>query len=94
MNKLMSWGITLGLIFLGVTLYTQGTDTAFGGAFSWMSRTTESEAEELLSHTSAYSSDVPEGSARKSIPVTHAVRNRVTEHMNTAAQRHARAGDQ
>ena len=94
MKRIVSWGIIVCLIYIGATLYSEGSDTAFGGALSWTSRTSEAEAEELLSNTSVYTDDVPEGSARKSVPMTHAVRDRVTEHMNTAAQRHVRAGDQ
>jgi hypothetical protein len=87
MQKLAGWVFILGLMYVAMTLYSEGTDEAFGGAFSWMSRTTESEAEEILSHTSAYTNDVPEGSTRKAVPITDAVRDRVNGHMKTAEQR-------
>ncbi len=87
MKRAFGWSLILGLVYVAVTLYTEGTDEAFGGVFAGMSRTTESEAEAFLSHTSAYTADVPEGSSRKAVPITDAVRDRVTGHMKTAAQR-------
>ncbi len=88
MKKCFGWMLILGMIYIAMTLYTEGTDEAFGGVFAGMSRTTASEAEAILSHTSAYTEDVPEGSSRKAVPITDAVRDRVTRHMKTAAQRH------
>ena len=87
MQRSFGWILILGLMYMAMTLYTEGTDDAFSGAFSGMSRTTESEAEQFLSGTSAYSKDVSEGSSRKAVPITDAVRARVTRHMETAEQR-------
>ncbi len=87
MKKISGWIIILGLMYVAMTVYTEGTDEAFGGSFSWASRTSESEAEKILSHTSAYTDEVPEGSNRKAVPITDAVRDRVAGHMKRAEQR-------
>jgi hypothetical protein len=87
MERYIGWALILGLSYVAMTVYTEGIDEAFGGALAGMSRTTEAEAEAILGQTSAYTSDVPEGSTRKSVPITDAVRDRVVGHMNTAEER-------
>ena len=36
MRKLIGWGLMIGLIWVGITIYTEGARNAFGGAFSFL----------------------------------------------------------
>jgi hypothetical protein len=71
MGRLFGLILMVAAIYVGLTLYTEGFDNAFGGIFA--------------------SSDEP---SERQAPVTQRVRDRVTEHLRTGAERRERlAGD-
>ncbi len=93
MGKVFGIGLMVGILYIALTLYTEGSEQAFGGAFSTFARTNEEEATEILGQTSAYLREDPSDASSRPIPITRAVRERMNEHMETAQKRRQAAAD-
>lgn len=90
MGKIFTISLMLGILYLALTFYTEGSEHAFGGVFS---RTSEEQAEAILGHTSAYVREDPSDESTRPIPITRSVRKRMQEHMETARKRHEAAAE-
>ena len=87
MGRLFGIVLVLGAIYVGLTVYTEGIENAFGGAFSPIEPIDQGE-EPLATHLTpaAQMADAPTERGRR-VPVTQAVRERVNSHMETGARR-------
>ena len=83
------FGIVLMLValYVGMTVYAEGIENAFGGAFAPIEPIDQGE-EPLATHLTpaAQMADAPT-ERRRRVPVTQAVRERVNAHMESGARR-------
>ena len=59
MGRVIGMGLFVAILYVALTVYTEGADRAFGGTFGALAPTTEEEAAEVLSNTSAYTRETP-----------------------------------
>lgn len=90
MRKLMIWSLAAAVLFVGWTIKKQGAQEAFGGTFSFLS---PAPADEILDQTFLYADPRSEANQRsaaapKRVPITDAVRQRLTASMATESKRH------
>jgi hypothetical protein len=87
MGRLFGIVLVLGAIYVGMTIYAEGLENAFGGAFAPIEPIDQGE-EPLATHLTpaAQMADAPT-ERRRRVPVTQAVRERVNSHMETGARR-------
>ena len=74
-------------LYVGMTVYTEGLENAFGGAFAPL-EPVDGRDEPLATELTpaAQMADAP-SERRRRVPVTQAVRERVNSHMETGARR-------
>jgi hypothetical protein len=87
MGRIFGIVLVLAAIYVGMTVYTEGIENAFGGAFAPIEPIDQGE-EPLATHLTpaAQMADAPT-ERRRRVPVTQAVRERVNSHMETGARR-------
>jgi len=87
MGRIFGLALMLIALYVGMTVYTEGLENAFGGAFAPIEPIDERE-EPLATHLTpaAQMADAPT-ERRRRVPVTQAVRERVNSHMETGARR-------
>ena len=91
MGRLFRIVLVLGALYVGITIYTEGIDNAFGGVFEGILEPIEpvDEREDPTATAltpAAQMADAP-SERRRRVPVTQAVRERVNDHMETGARR-------
>jgi hypothetical protein len=87
MGRLFGIVLVLGAIYVGMTIYAEGIENAFGGAFAPIESYDEREEPTATALTpAAQRADAPT-ERRRRVPVTQAVRERVNDHMETGARR-------
>src|SRR5262245_12079586 len=100
MGRIFGWVLLLAALYVGMTVYNEGIEHAFGGAFAPLepigqreepSATALTPAAQMADapserrHATAASEDRPEGARR--VPITEAVRQRVNADMANGARR-------
>jgi hypothetical protein len=87
MGRLFGIVLVLGAIYVGMTIYAEGIENAFGGAFAPIESQDGREEPTATALTpAAQMADAPT-ERRRRVPVTQAVRERVNDHMETGARR-------
>jgi hypothetical protein len=92
MAKAFGLILMLAAMYVGMTLYTQGLEQAFGGIFAPIDSHTGGE-----SRTSALADDVKlhptedPSPVRRRVPITEQVRDRVNQHIQRGAARNERS---
>ena len=90
MKKLMLWSVAAAVVFVGWTIHREGAHDAFGGTFAFLAT---APPEEILDQTFLYAdphptaNQGPGGEPTKRVPITQAVRQRVTASMAKGSQR-------
>jgi hypothetical protein len=92
MGRALGLGLMLLALYVGMTIYTQGLEQAFGGIFAPIDSRTEvdSRSSELADEIKLHPRDDP-APARRRVPITEQVRDRVTRHLQRGATRNERA---
>jgi hypothetical protein len=87
MGRIFGLVLFLAAIYVGMTVYTEGIENAFGGAFAPL-ESVDGREEPFATHLTpaAQMADAPSGPRRR-VPVTQAVRERVNSDMETGARR-------
>jgi len=90
MGKLFGLILMLAALYVGMSLYTQGLESAFGGAFAPIEPVDRREAPLATGLTPAAGmADAPSERRRSGKPITEAVRERVTADLALGARRHS-----
>lgn len=87
-----AFGLILMLIslYIGMTIYTEGIEAAFGGIFAPIDSMNDAEAPSALGLTpAAQEADAPRERVRR-VPITEQVRDRVTGYVEEGARRRGR----
>lgn len=95
MGKAFGWILVLAALYAGVTLYTEGVDSAFGGLFAPLQPVSQREtplATGLTGVAQEAAEPVSPAPPRRSSP-TRAVRDRVTSHLQEGARRRGYEAD-
>ena len=100
MGRIFGWVLLLAALYVGMTVYTEGIEHAFGGAFAPLEPIAQREEPSATALTpAAQMADAPserrhataEGEGRperaRRVPITEAVRERVTSDLQTGARR-------
>jgi hypothetical protein len=87
MGRLFGIVLVLGAIYVGMTIYAEGIENAFGGVFAPIEPIDQGDEPWATGLTpAAQMADAPT-ERRRRVPVTQAVRERVNDHMETGARR-------
>ena len=87
MGRIFGLVLMLAALYVGMTVYTEGIENAFGGAFAPLESIREREEPLAIGLTpAAQMADAPTERGQR-VPVTQAVRERVNSHMETGARR-------
>jgi hypothetical protein len=84
-----AFGLILMLIsmYIGMTIYTEGIEAAFGGIFAPIESMNDADSPSALHLTpAAQEADVPHERVRR-VPITEQVRDRVTGYVEEGARR-------
>jgi hypothetical protein len=90
MGKLFGLILLLAALWVGITLYTEGTENAFGGIFAPIESQNRAEAPMATGLTPAAQSATPPAERRRNAPITDRVRQAVTEDIEYGASRRGR----
>jgi hypothetical protein len=92
MAKAFGLILMLAAMYIGMTIYTQGLEQAFGGIFAPIDSQTEvdSNASALADEVTLHPQDDP-STVRRRIPITEQVRDRVNQHIQRGTARNERA---
>jgi hypothetical protein len=95
MGKLFAILLIVGAIWVGMEIYNEGTDKAFGGIFAPLESVRGNEDGSTAADLTpaAQEADVPSGartSRRGSVPITEHVRTRVSRDVQQGAARRGR----
>lgn len=88
MGKAFGWILMVIAMYVGITLYTEGMDQAFGGIFASLEPASEREDRMGTEVTPFFDADAPSaGRNPRRGSVTNRVRNRVTADLEKGARR-------
>ncbi len=90
MGKLFGLILMLAALYVGMTIYTEGLEQAFGGIFAPLESVNDSTAPMATQFTPAAQSATPPAEPTRRIPILQGVHDRVTADLETGARRNRR----
>ncbi len=89
MGKIFIILLILGAVWVGMEMYNEGTDKAFGGIFAPLesARSDDGGLPATGLTPAAQEADVPSQRRSQRVPITEAVRQRVTRDLEEGAKR-------
>jgi hypothetical protein len=92
MAKAFGLILMLAAMYVGMTIYTQGLERAFGGIFAPIDAGpgADSRTSALADDVKLHPTDDP-SPVRRRVPITEQVRDRVTQHIQRGAARNERS---